>query len=158
MLRTTEIYRPRAADFELAPFLTRVLDIVRLFEDAPVVRLHVHGTIAAGEPIEALEADETVEVHSPLHLAHRHRAALRRCLCGALERGSADAFELARVLTPVLAALKLSGHALAKVDLDPWLFAGAALLIARVGVAAFCAEDAEDDPPPTGLVNDRPVA
>jgi len=152
---TTEVYRPRLDDFELAPFLARVLDIVRLFEDASLVRLRVHGTIAAGEPIEALDVDEIVEVHSPLHRAGRHRAALRRCLCSALERGASDAFEIARVLTPVLAALKLSGHAPAEVDLDPWLFAGAALLIARVGVAAFCADDrdegeGEEDAPATG--------
>lgn len=86
-MTTTAVYRPDSVEFELDPFLTRVLDIVHLFEHASVVRLRVYGTIAAGEPIAGLETEETVEVQGPLDLARRHHAALRRCLCGMLERG-----------------------------------------------------------------------
>jgi len=145
MLTAIDVYRPHPEDFELQPFQDRVLEVVRLFEDAPVVRLRIRGTIAAGKPIEAVPDDETVEVRGPLHAARRHRAALRHYLCPALNRVSGDAFEIARIVTPLLAGLKLSGHAPADVDLDPWLFAGVSLLVARMGVAAFCAEDEKDD-------------
>jgi len=141
-LDVTEVYRPDPELFEPRPFLDRVLEVVRLFEGGQAVRLRVVGTIAAGEPIEALAEPETVEVRGPLHLARRHRALLQRYLCPALDRASSDAFEIARVITPLLAGLKASGNV--PLDLDPWLFAGVALLIARTGVAAFCAEEGDD--------------
>jgi len=142
VLDVAEVYRPDPELCEPRPFLDRVLEVVRLFEDGQVVRLRVMGTIAAGEPIEALEEPEAVEVRGPLRLAWGHRAALRRYLCPALDRASSDAFEIARVITPLLAGLKAAGSV--PLDLDPWLFAGVALLIARTGVAAFCAEEQED--------------
>jgi len=140
VLDITEVYRPDPDVFELRPFQDRVLELVRLFDADAVVRLRVVGTIAAGEPIEALQGPgEVVEVRAPLHVAQRHRDVLRRHLCPALDRATGDAFEIARLVTPLLAGLKVSGKV--PIDLDPWLFAGVALLIARMGVAAFCAED-----------------
>lgn len=142
MLDVTEVYRIDPRDFELRPFQDRVLELVRLFHEDPVVRLRILGTIAAGAPIEALPGSgETVEVRGPLQSARRHRALLRRYLCPALDRASGDAFEIARIITPLLVGLKASGQV--QIDLDPWLFAGIALLIARTGVAAFCGEDEE---------------
>lgn len=47
-------------------------------------------------------------------------------------------------MTPVLAALKLAGGPPTELDLAPWLFAGAAPLVARLGVSAFCAGDTDD--------------
>jgi len=144
MLDVTEVYRIDLRDFELRPFQDRVLELVRLFHEDPVVRLRILGTIAAGAPIEALPGSgDTVEVRGPLQSARRHRALLRRYLCPALDRASGDAFEIARIITPLLAGLKVSGQV--PIDLDPWLFAGIALLIARTGVAAFCGEDEEDE-------------
>jgi hypothetical protein len=143
MLDVTEVYRIDPHDFEPRPFQDRVLELVRLFHEDPVVRLRILGTIGAGAPIEALPGSgDTVEVRGPLHSARRHRALLRRYLCPALERASGDAFEIARVITPLLAGLKVSGQV--QIDLDPWLCAGISLLIARTGVAAFCSEDEED--------------
>ncbi len=143
MLDVTEVYRVDLRDFEPRPFQDRVLELVRLFHEDQTVRLRILGTIAAGEPIEALPGPgETVEVRGPLHAARQHSALLRRYLCPALARASGDAFEIARVITPLLAGLKASGTV--PIDLDPWLFAGLSLLIARMGVAAFCAEDAKD--------------
>ena len=140
----TEVYRPDARDFELGPYQDRVLELVRLFERGAVVRLRVAGTIAAGAPIEATPEPEEVELHGPAESARCHRAlgGLRRYLCPALESGARDAFEVARVITPLLAGLRISGKV--PIDLDPWLFAGVSLLIARMGVAAFCAGDSED--------------
>lgn len=146
MLDVTEVYRPDADDFDLRPFEDRVLELVGLFHDTPAVRLRVLGRIAAGEPIEALpDPGEPLDLISPERAARRHPALhlLRGYLCPALDRVSGDAFEIARVITPLLAGLKLAGTA--PIDLDPWLFAGLALLIARGGVAAFCGEGEVDD-------------
>lgn len=146
MLDITEVYRPDAATFDLRPFEDRVLELVGLFHDTPAVRLRVLGRIAAGEPIEALpDPGEPLDLISPERAARRHPALhlLRGYLCPALVRVSGDAFEIARVITPLLAGLKLAGTA--PIDLDPWLFAGLALLIARGGVAAFCGEDGEGE-------------
>lgn len=141
MQEVTEVYRPDTRDFELRPFLDRVLEIVGLFERGTVVRLRIAGTIAAGEPIEAIPELETVELRGPTESARCHRAlhGLRRHLCPALRSVSGDAFEIARVATPILAGLRVAGKL--DVDLDPWLFAGVSLLLARMGVATFCADD-----------------
>lgn len=146
MRDVTEVYRPDAATFDLRQFEDRVLELVGLFHDTPAVRLRVLGRIAAGEPIEALpDPGEPLDLISPERAARRHPALhrLRGYLCPALDRVSGDAFEIARVITPLLAGLKLAGTA--PIDLDPWLFAGMALLIARGGVAAFCGEGEAGD-------------
>lgn len=146
-----EVYIPDVRVFELRPFEDRVLELVRLFHDEATVRLRLIGTIAAGEPIEALEEpDNVVVLHGPEHVARRHPALplLRAYLCPSLQSLSSDAFEIARVITPLLASLKLSGKI--PIDLDPWLFAGIAILIARTGIAAFCADHADDDGADTG--------
>lgn len=41
MLTATDVYRPRPEDFELQPFQDRVLEVVRLFDGTPVIRLRV---------------------------------------------------------------------------------------------------------------------
>lgn len=145
MLTVTDVYRPQVDNFELRPFQDAVLELVRLFEVSPAVRLRVVGTIAAGAPIEAPGEPEEVTVRSPLHAARRHRdlRGLRRYLCPALQSASGDAFQIARVITPLLAGLQISGKV--PIDLDPWLFAGVSLLIARMGVASFCAGDEDND-------------
>jgi len=145
MQEVTEVYRPDTRDFELRPFLDRVLEIVGLFERGTVVRLRIAGTIAAGEPIEAIPELETVELRGPTESARCHRVlhGLRRHLCPALRSVSGDAFEIARVATPILAGLRVAGKL--DVDLDPWLFAGVSLLLARMGVATFCADDEDDE-------------
>jgi hypothetical protein len=145
MLDVTEIYRPDTRDFELQPFQDRVLELVRLFERESVVRLRVAGAIAAGEPIEAIAEPEAVELRGPAESPRCHRTlhGLRRYLCPALESVSGDAFEVARIITPLLAGLRVAGKL--PIDLDPWLFAGVSLLIARMGVAAFCADEEGDE-------------
>jgi hypothetical protein len=91
------------------------------------------------------EPAESVTIRGPFHAVRRSPLLprLRRHLCPALERVSGDAFEIARLITPLLAALKISGKE--PLNLDPWLFAGLALMIERVGVAAFCAGEEEKD-------------
>lgn len=140
-----EVYRPDPLTFELHPFEDRVLELVRLFHDTPTLRLRIVGTIAAGEPIEAFEQADATEIHGPEVVArrHPHLPLLRAYLCPALQSVSGDAFEVARVITPMLAALKLSGKV--PLDLDPWLFAGIALMVGRMGIAAFCAEHTAAD-------------
>jgi hypothetical protein len=149
MLAIEEVYVPNLLTFELRPFQDRVLELVRLFDTAPAVRIRIIGTIAAGEPIEAVEGPgDVVEIQGPETVLHRHRqlvSTLRSYLCPYLHSASSDAFEIARVITPVLAGLKLSGKV--PIELDPWIFAGIALMIARMGVAGFCTEHAADDVP-----------
>ena len=151
-----EVYCPDVRVFELRPFEDRVLELVRLFQDEATVHLRVIGTIAAGEPIEALEEPaDVVELHGPEDIARHHPALpmLRAYLCPSLQSISSDAFEIARVITPLLAGLKLSGKV--PIDLDPWLFAGIAILIARTGIAGFCADHADSDTTDTSAAKAR---
>lgn len=150
MLAVEEVYLPDPRTMELGPFIDRVTEIVRLFHTTPVVRIRILGTIAAGEPIEALDGEEEhFAVRAPDSIVRTHHAfhVLRHYLCPSLQSISSDAFEVARVITPLLVGLKLSGKI--DIDLDPWLFAGITLLIERMGVAAFCADvdDSADDAP-----------
>lgn len=135
-----EVYLLDAHTVELWPFQDRVLEIVQLFHDSAIVRIPIVGIIAAGEPIEALGAEVAfIRVRRPDSAVRDHPAfhALQRYLCPSLLSVSSDVFEVARVMTPLLVGLKLAGKV--AIDLDPWLFAGIALLIERMGVAAFCA-------------------
>lgn len=145
-----EVYLHDPHTMELRPFQDRVLELVRLFHDAPAVRIRILGTIAAGEPIEVFDgADEAIELHDPDAAVRRHPAFhdLRRYLCPMLQSVSHDAFEVARIITPLLVGLKLSGKL--AIELDPWIFAGIALLVERMGVAAFCATyDTDEDEAP----------
>src|SRR5579864_9001253 len=146
MLAVEEVYLLDAHTVELWPFQDRVLEIVRLFHNSPIVRIRILGIIAAGEPIEALEGEaESINVRGPDILVQRHPAfhAVQRHLCPSLLSVSNDAFEVARVITPLLIGLKLTGKV--AIDLDPWLFAGIALVVERMGVAAFCAGYERDD-------------
>lgn len=158
-----EVYLPDPSSLELQPFLDRVLELVRLFHHTPSVRIRILGTIAAGEPIEALEgAEDAIALRDPDAAVRRHPAFhdLRRYLCPSLQSISHDAFEVARIITPLLVGLKLSGKL--AIDLDPWIFAGIALLVERMGVAAFCAGYGadEDETPeheiPEPLSHERP--
>lgn len=146
MVAVEEIYLPDPRTLDLHAFQDRVLELVRLFQASQRVRLRIVGTIAAGAPIEACEGDgEAIELAGPAIVAHRHHLLplLRDYLCPSLQSASADAFEIARVITPLLVGLKVSGKV--PIDLDPWLFAGIALLVARTGVAGFCADHAAVD-------------
>src|SRR5690348_6227847 len=113
MLAIEEVYVPSLLTFEMHPFQDRVLELVRLFDTTPAVHLRIIGTIAAGEPIEAVEGPgDVVEIQGPETLLQRHRqlvSTLRSYVCPYLQSASSDAFEIARVITPVLAGLKLSG-------------------------------------------------
>ena len=147
MFAVEEVYLLDAHTIEVWPFLDRVLEIVRLFRDTAIVRIRIVGTIAAGEPIEAFGAEaESIKVRRPDRGVRRHPAfhALQCYLCPSLLSISNDAFEVARVITPLLVGLKLSGKV--DIDLDPWLFAGIALMVERMGVAGFCAGYERDQP------------
>jgi len=99
-----EVYIPTPQEFELRPFQDRVLELLRLFHDSPSVRRRVVGRIAAGEPIEATEdAGDTVEIEGPAATARQHPLLplIREYLCPALLSLSADAFAVARVITPL---------------------------------------------------------
>jgi hypothetical protein len=70
------------------------------------------------------------------------RKDMRQHLCPALQSVSNDAFDIAKVSTPVLASLSLAG--VLTIPLNPVLFAVIALLIARMGIASFCVDYKKD--------------
>ena len=63
---------------------------------------------------------------------------LKAYLCPALKTLSNDTFEIAKVTTPIL--LGLVGGGILIIPLSPMLFAAIALIIARSGIASFCAD------------------
>src|SRR5207248_9880700 len=111
--------------------------------------------ITCGVTLSATEGPaRNVGIRGPAATLRRHRLLplLREYLCPSLQGASSDAFEIARVVTTLLVGLKVSGKV--PLDLNPWLFAGVALLVERMGVTAFCAEhstggDTEKHPPPS---------
>jgi len=66
------------------------------------------------------------------------RPDVREVLCPTLKSGVDDAFEIAKVITPILVPLVLAGTI--AIPLNPILFATIAIVIARMGVAGLCAE------------------
>jgi hypothetical protein len=64
------------------------------------------------------------------------RKSVRKYLCPALKSVSNDAFEIAKVIIPILAPLSQS----VKIPLDPLLFATIAIVIAKVSIAGLCAD------------------
>jgi hypothetical protein len=69
------------------------------------------------------------------------RKDVRAHLCSALSTVSDDAFEIAKVTTPVLMGLIAAG--VLSVPLLPLLSAAVAFVIARMGIASLCAEHKE---------------
>lgn len=66
-------------------------------------------------------------------VAHRE---IRTFLCPVLQSMSNDAFEIAKVSTPILLGLACGG--ILTIPLSPFIFAAIAIYIARVGIASFC--------------------
>jgi hypothetical protein len=65
-----------------------------------------------------------------------HQSGVRQRICAALTSGTGDAFDVGKILVPVLVPLSLAGTI--AVPLTPIVTAAIALVIARMGVAAFC--------------------
>jgi hypothetical protein len=65
-----------------------------------------------------------------------HQPDVRHRLCAALASGTGDMFDIGKTLVPVLIPLSLAG-AIA-VPVTPIVIAAIALVIARMGVGAFC--------------------
>lgn len=59
-------------------------------------------------------------------------------LCPALQTTSDDAFEIVKVITPILVGLVMAGTL--SVPLIPVLFASIGLVVARMGIASLCAD------------------
>lgn len=65
------------------------------------------------------------------------RKDIRQHLCPALQTVADDAFDIAKVVTPILVPMVLAGTI--SIPLNPLFFATIALVIARMGVASLCA-------------------
>ena len=85
--------------------------------------------------IEKLERSDNIAKGQAEEIAVRPE--ISTILCAALQTTSNDAFEIAKITTPILLGLVFAG-ALA-IPLYPTLFAAVALIIARAGIASFCA-------------------
>ena len=64
--------------------------------------------------------------------------SVREYLCPVLKSLSGDVFDIAKVSTPILVSLSLAGAI--SISLSPVLFAGVFIVVARMGVAAYCAD------------------
>lgn len=74
----------------------------------------------------------------------RLRDSIRSALCPALKCLSGDAFEIAKVSTPILLSLSLAGTI--SLPAQPLVFGMIAVIIARSGVAAACGDSGKDSP------------
>jgi hypothetical protein len=97
-----------------------------------------------------------ISEHTSLHPAGRRthiseqaakailqRKAILVYLCPALESAGHDAFEIAKIITPILSGLVIAGTI--SIPLVPVLFASMALVISRSGRVSLCAEYAKKD-------------
>jgi hypothetical protein len=71
------------------------------------------------------------------------RKDIRARLCPALTTASDDAFEIAKIITPILVPLGLAGTI--ALPLTPLFIAAGALVIARIGISALCADYPKKD-------------
>jgi hypothetical protein len=69
------------------------------------------------------------------------RGGFRQYICAALRSVSDDAFEIAKVITPVLVPLALTGTI--PIPPDPMIVAAIAVAVARVGTSTFCGDYAK---------------
>ena len=93
-------------------------------------------------------------MHSTLHAVENRsgnvevRAAIedgtiKKYLCPVMKSLSGDLFEITKVGIPILVSLSLAGAI--SISLNPVLFAGVFIVIARMGVAAYCADCSEKE-------------
>ncbi len=101
-----------------------------------------------GEAADRVTSPKAVAAQSALRLLF-NMEFVRRYLCPALRSASDDAFDIAKVLTPLLGSLSLAG--VVALSLDPLIFAALSLLIARMGVASLCAEKEDPERATDGL-------
>ena len=64
------------------------------------------------------------------------RPDIRKYLCPALKSVSNDAFEIAKIITPILLGLIIAGKIV--IDIEPLIFAAISIFIARGGIASMC--------------------
>lgn len=88
--------------------------------------------------VSVSQADREEQI-SAAHVAMEVVAqrTIRRRICAALQAGTNDAFEIGKVLTPILLPLSLAGTI--AIPPTPIALAAVSLIVARIGVAAFCA-------------------
>jgi hypothetical protein len=66
------------------------------------------------------------------------RRDIRDYLCPALQTAVDDAFEIAKIITPILFGLVIAGTL--SIPLVPIFFASISLLVSRMGIASLCLE------------------
>lgn len=135
-------------DFDLDTFQDRVLLEVAIAQGvySPVADVSILGSLTARVLawIDALIRPKAREVVEELDSTDKvaqevvKRPEVWRHLCPALESASDDAFEIAKIITPVLVTLVLAGNL--SIPLEPVLFATISIVIARMGIASLCVD------------------
>jgi hypothetical protein len=122
-------------------------DIILSFKHASMNSLHDYSLLRKLLEIESRETKgvnrvvlvtETATTLEKEAKAITARKDIRQALCPALKSASNDAFEIAKITTPILVPLALVGTI--AIPLNPLLFAIIALVIARMGIASLCAD------------------
>ncbi|MEK6751777.1 MAG: hypothetical protein AABZ00_05875 [Chloroflexota bacterium] len=90
--------------------------------------------------IEKLKRDEEARTLATKIIIKRD---VRKYLCPALQTASNDAYDIAKIITPILIPLILAGTI--AIPLQPLLFSHLALSIARMGIASLCDDFKDKD-------------
>ena len=90
--------------------------------------------------IEKLKRDEEARTLATKIIIKRD---VRKYLCPALQTASNDAYDIAKIITPILIPFILAGTI--AIPLQPLLFSHLALSIARMGIASLCDDFKDKD-------------
>jgi|GEM_PF-6347467 len=111
-------------------------DGIERSEIAPhIPKVHLSSTRPRANWIEELERKSNNAMREAKEIVTKNN--LKAYLCPALQTLSNDTFEIAKVSTPILLGLVAGG--ILTIPLSPMLFAAIAFIIARSGIASFCA-------------------
>lgn len=109
--------------------VTRRKQYEDLVEKTPLLALHL-----IEKPIVEISFSEELTIERAEKLVSRKD--IRKYLCPVLKSVSDDAFEIAKLITPILLSLSLAGTV--AIPLSPILFANLAIVISKTGIAALC--------------------
>jgi hypothetical protein len=85
-------------------------------------------------------AEQLVAIGQALQAARQ--SPFRRAICAVLTSSTKDAFDIAKLLTPILLPLSLAGTI--AIPAAPVAYAALSIIVARMGVAAFCSIPKDD--------------
>ena len=138
-----------ANNIDIDTFLERVEDALHAFQSGrhtaqwPVARYKTSAKAPAKKRAAAKKSARRTPPALSKKLEREATTVLksrkvRNLLCPVLRRISSDAFDVAKIITPILMTLSFS-HTIS-LPFDPTVYAAIALVITRTGVAALCGD------------------